>query len=544
MNEYELLGELHELIDNDVDNRINEWIDKHNVNYCLLYPLAAVELGAMNGEPETTDNLFRRCVASFVYAKTVASGKGMYIKKFNIPGLKKYLREYEQTLIPIFQNYRFAREINDINHVSKARLTQITENKYQLTTSLVTDKYKEENFYFFGEDDPQSNNAEKKQTMDLHQKFWEKIILQQIHIKNLMKFPDEELYQECISIVEKDINKWDASVRSEVFDRPKQIAQVVAFFYYHAMIKTIGFRIGTLEGEEYIDNADECIMMFDIEECIHDISAISNIRMDKVRRIIEYFINEGNSNILEFPLFKIEDTLITIPSLILVNDWQFTIINGHYAKNKQIKNRDKTISQVTEKRIDKLLSGVENIVTAKTQPYSFVDENGENQCSDVDYAIYDKEQNVILVIEAKWINKHYNDEIDKRYGMILQTLNTIYSKQISKHKVFLSKRENIDFLFREDDRYVRNEEEPEIYYLAVDKRNQMHVQERHMISEYMLMYFLRKYLVNDKLDLVALWDEISNLETKVEYIAVSSEFHEIQVGDNVVLVEKDDLDWN
>ena len=128
--------------------------------------------------------------------------------------------------------------------------------------------------------------------------------------------------------------------------------------------------------------------------------------------------------------------------------------------------------------------------------------------------------------------------------MILQTLNTIYSKQISKHKVFLSKRENIDCLFREDDRYIRNEEEPEIYYLAVDKRNQMHVQERHMISEYMLMYFLRKYLVNDKLDLVALWDEISNLETKVEYITVSSEFHEIQVGDHVVLVEKDDLDWN
>ena len=45
------------------------------------------------------------------YAKTVASGKDMYIKKFNIPGLKKYLREYEQTLIPIFQNYRLAREV-------------------------------------------------------------------------------------------------------------------------------------------------------------------------------------------------------------------------------------------------------------------------------------------------------------------------------------------------------------------------------------------------------------------------------------------------
>lgn len=38
------------------------------------------------------------------YAKTVASGKDMYIKKFNIPGLKKYLREYEQTLLRTSRN--------------------------------------------------------------------------------------------------------------------------------------------------------------------------------------------------------------------------------------------------------------------------------------------------------------------------------------------------------------------------------------------------------------------------------------------------------
>ena len=48
MNEYELLGGLHEVIDMDVDRRVNEWLDKHNVNYWLLYPLAMIELGAMD----------------------------------------------------------------------------------------------------------------------------------------------------------------------------------------------------------------------------------------------------------------------------------------------------------------------------------------------------------------------------------------------------------------------------------------------------------------------------------------------------------------
>lgn len=117
MNEYEVLGNLHEIIDKDVDNKISEWIDTHNTNYCLLYPLAMIEMGAMNEPPETNDNLFRRCVTAFVYSKAIAIKKDMYMKKFNIPGLKKYMMEYEKTLVPLYQNFRFSREINDINPI-------------------------------------------------------------------------------------------------------------------------------------------------------------------------------------------------------------------------------------------------------------------------------------------------------------------------------------------------------------------------------------------------------------------------------------------
>ncbi|MFA9466789.1 MAG: hypothetical protein ACERKN_21220 [Velocimicrobium sp.] len=71
MNEYELLGGLHEVIDGDVEYKIGEWLDRHNVNYYLLYPLAMIELGAMNEAPESTNNLFRRCVASFVVVRQI-----------------------------------------------------------------------------------------------------------------------------------------------------------------------------------------------------------------------------------------------------------------------------------------------------------------------------------------------------------------------------------------------------------------------------------------------------------------------------------------
>lgn len=67
----------------------------HNVNNYLLYPLAAVELGAIKEAPENNENLLRRCVASFVYAKAKENEKSIFIKKFNTPGFKKYLKSYD-----------------------------------------------------------------------------------------------------------------------------------------------------------------------------------------------------------------------------------------------------------------------------------------------------------------------------------------------------------------------------------------------------------------------------------------------------------------
>lgn len=483
MDEIALLGGLHEIIDQNIENKIKKWLDNQNVNYLLLYPLAMVELGAMSEVPESTNNLFKRCVISYVYSKVISNKKELYLKKFNIPGLKRYIKEYENKLYPLFQIYRFSREINDINPVSKAKLAVVGENRYQLTTSLVTDEYREEDFYFYREDDTDKSKRELVQIQELHKKFWTKIVIHQTLIKELEQSVDRTLYKECVKIIEKDIHKWNSKVRSKVFDNPEQIVLVIAFFYYYAMIRSICVRIATLENEEYIDNADECIMKFDKEKCIHDISSIGNIRKEKVRRIVEYFTNKGNVNLLEFPLFEIENKLITVPSLIMVNDWQFTVINGHYAKNISISNRQKTISVVTEGRVEKLMETVKNVAVAKTVPYNFIDEEGKLNDCEVDLAIWDKKRNAVLVIEAKWIDKHYEDEIDKRYGKIFETLNSIYRKQISKHKIFLSELSNLAFLFKDDNRYTQCDVMPAVYYLAVDKRNQMHIGDSHMISE-------------------------------------------------------------
>lgn len=544
MNEYELLGGLHNIIDSDIDEKMRKWINLHNVNYYLPYPLAAIELGAIKEAPENIENLFKRCIAAYIFSKVKEYGKEIYLKKFNTPGFRKFLKSYEEELVPIYQDYRFSREINDINPFSKPRLIQEDRNRYKLTTSLVSDVYREEIFYFDGVDEPDIAKRERQQVLDLHLKFWNKIVFEQKNIEEIQNNVDKILYQECIKIVEKDIDKWNSKVRSAVFDNPTQLAHIIAYFYYQALIKSIYIRIDMADEDDFVNNGKNCIMIFEKATCIKVITELSKIPERKVSAIIDYLINDGRMNLLEFPLFEVEDKIITIPSAILVNDWQFTIVNGHYIKNIPIKNRERTISTVTEGRIEETLQGIINIAVAKTKPYSFVDENGENQCSDIDYAIYDMTRNILLIIEAKWIDKHYKDEIDKRYGMILQTLNGIFEKQIKKHKVYLSNKDNIDDLFKEDPRYNRDMERPQIFYLAVDKRNQLHIDDRHMVSEYMLIYFLKKYIKNKQLDLSEMWKEICKLKTKVEYISISNEYYEIPVNDSVILVEKADLHWN
>ena len=60
------------------------------------------------------------------------------------------------------------------------------------------------------------------------------------------------------------------------------------------------------------------------QKCIKDIVDISGASEIKMKEIVEYLINDGRMNLLEFPLFEVEDKIITIPFAILVNDWQFT----------------------------------------------------------------------------------------------------------------------------------------------------------------------------------------------------------------------------
>lgn len=545
MDEYYLLGALSNYIDDYNNSKFCEFANKYNTNYLLIYPLIAVELGALKDVPHSIDNLLKRCVAGYMYSQTCKLGKELTYKTFNHKSFDNFLNLYNKFLLPLYQNYRFAREINDINHLTKAKLIEKSEGSYYLTTSLVTDKYREENFYFYGVDDATQTNLERRQIEFLNMSFYKKIIDESQNITNLAVDIDIELYNLCIEIVRKDINKWQSDVKSSVFLHSKQLADVIGYLYYQAMLVKISYNIRILVSQDINRYLPEMILKLDKKETINRIAKISGLDRFRVEGIINYLINRGNLNFLEFPLFEIEDNLITVPSLILANDWSFTIINGHYTKDILIKNRDKNISTITENRLDTYLKSIVNIATAKVKQYVFIDEENKEYASDIDYAIYDMNSNMILIIEAKWIDNHYIDEIDIRYGKVLNTFNKIFNRQIPKHMKFLDRKENIDWLFADDKRFMISGEKPDIKYLAVDKRNQLHLDSKHMVSEYMLIYFLKKYISGNILDLPSFWAEIETMHTKVEYIKVSDDYLKIDISDQAsIYVENNDVSLN
>lgn len=65
----------------------------------------------------------------------------------------------------------------------------------------------------------------------------------------------------------------------------------------------------------------------------------------------------------------------------------------------------------------------------------------------------------------------------------------------------------------------------------------MHIEDKHMISEYMLVYYLKKYINDGELDLKGLWDEISEFKTEVKYISSSEEYKEFEIEEYKILVE-------
>lgn len=540
---YDIREQLRIVVAEKIDKGIATYANKHknDIRYFLHYPLVHIELGLDSEYAESIDNGIRRDVFGFLVLKTFSHWTELdYKKKISAKGYSSYFTKGSNTLHSIWHDYLTLWEIKDGSSYAKSKIEKISEKNFKLTTSLISHQYREEGFYFYGADDFLQQGQEKKFISDNTKYFYVKHFPQISRIDELCNVIDKELLAYCKQRVMVDLLKLHPKTKSPVFSSINELASVLSFLYYIAFVKNMKRRLYKMIDAD-LSMIEDCIIEFPKPLLLKRISTICQVSEEKVGKIISYLTNNGSQNILEFPLFEHKNTIITIPSFIMVNDWAFTMVNGHYIKNIAFIKREKTLSVSTEVKLDKALKKVSNILYCKEKYYECLDENNKLINSDIDFAIFDYTKNTLLIIETKWKDNHYYCGTEKNHPKIQDTLNKIFKEQLQKHKIFLSNQQNILNIFENDYRIDFNQCAMKIHYVAIDKRNQLHLNGNHMITEYMLLYFVEKHINGNSLDVVGLTATIEQMYTKTEYIPIDPTFDISLSNGNVIKVDNADL---
>ena len=550
MDDFKIREKAKVYIQDRIHEGLSDYINKYenDSRYLLYYPLIDLEIGMREEDPKSITNWNRRATVAFLIDniyEDIKNVNGYDLIEEN--GFEEYRDKLYNKLNQIMQDSRTLSEIDDGNSIAKSKIEEVSANIFKVTTSLVIDKYKEESFYFYGMDDEEVSKKDRELIKNQIAKFIIKYSSSKENIRKLKRLHidiDKKVLEYCKSQIDKDLLKLGENLKSKVFKNINELSLVLSHLYYLAFINKFRVEILNILGNKI--ELNDYLLYYDKEWIISKISNVQSIPSSRVTKIINYLINNGTKQILEYPLFELNNHIITIPSLIMVNDWQFSIVNGHhYNSSVDFKNKSKTISVSTEKKIINKLIDKENIVSCSGKYYEFLNDDGIKINSDIDLGIYDIKRNKLLIAECKWKENHYYDNVlDKNYIKIQDTLNKIFKEQISKHKEYLNSKENINFIFDNNETIKSIKENPEILYIGIDKRNQIHIEGKHMITEFMLAAFIDQYSNGNDLNLELLFREIETLETKVEYYSIDDK-KVIKIDDDTeILIDKCELNLN
>jgi hypothetical protein len=539
---YNVRGLFISFISEKINAGVNAYINKHkaDIRYFLHYPLVEIELGLDMEPAESIENGILRDSFGFLVQKTLSKWNEFEHKPIiSKKGFESYTTKSSGVIQSIWHDNYTLMDVKDGNSYAKSIINKIDNNRYKLITSLVSNTYREESFYFYGADDAEEQEKEKQFILQNTLRFFKKYFIQIKKIDNLYSNFDQDILSYCKDKVMIDLSKLHHKTKSSIFNSLDELGSVLSFLYYLAFVKNLKRKLALMIDNED-KHLDECLLQFPKEWIVNTIANLFKIPINRVNRIISYLTNTGNSNILEFPLFEHRGMIITAPSLIVINDWSFTIVNGHYIKNISFIKREKTISVSTEIKLEKALKSVTNVLYCKEKYYEVWDQSGEKYSSDIDFAIFDYSNNILFVIESKWKDNHYYNGEEKNHPKIQDTFNKIFKEQVKKHKLFLSANKNISSIFDFDIRIDLQHKKADIYYVAIDKRNQLHLNNDHMITEYMLLFLIKQNINNNMLSLLNVVDAIHQMHTKVEYISINPTF-EISLNSDIV-IEVDNAD--
>ncbi|EHL04714.1 hypothetical protein HMPREF0322_04615 [Desulfitobacterium hafniense DP7] len=532
-----------------IDNGIKELerITRQDINYLSIYPLTMLEESLFSSNPATISNTIMRSSISWFLRNFNNLENVPYSNlKFKTVNYNRFKNKIYPMISKIFQDYRTLLEINDHWSYASSKFEKLGDNRWRLLTALVSDQYSVEEFYYNRVFNKQLFDIEIGVANDIHWKFSENMLLKTDGFTKPDFGYDEDLYNACLKRIELDLRFLGNDPRSSIIKNYMEFKKVITALYYISQMKVTANQI-KLQITKKIPLA-EMVVVASHHELSQKLSEYSMVNMDIVDKILNYLslanINKGS--LFEFPILKLADHYVFNPASILVNDWHFSIVNGHYCKDIDFQNRDKMISSQIVEMLEQETKSIANIKISKEKYYEFYDNNvtSEPKKSDIDFAIYDIRTNKLLVIECKWRSNHYLSEIDYNYNKIHNSLYKIYDDQITKHQGFLIDKNNINFIFDFDEEIVAIKDKPEIEYLIVDKRNQLYLEGRKMMSIYMLITILQSFIKDNVLNLEGLITLIQSLKTKTEYFVTRKEKMFTLEDGTILFSDQLDLKYN
>lgn len=466
-----------------------------------------------------------------LYIKKIIKDKKIISSQFLLN--KEKYEQLENQLVQPFMlcgQQIYNEQFKQMRGINKILIEKNDKHEYYFKIPTLSDNIDSQNTYFWGKNVDKSQvekEARIKNTASdiIVNKYYNKISINMNIICDLIKITlfeniDNEILEACKESVKVDIDKIGSGFSSDIFKDKTQLIDITGAFLYISKMNLINnFITGAPNNLFY-----KKLNIYKKEKLIKLLKKLISISDNDANNIIDYFTIENNlvGEFNEYPLININETILWIPSSFIMNDLQFSIINGHYEKKIKINNRDSTVSQSIVDNIIDNCSKYKNIVSIYNKEY--FDKINKYKCngkkvdlkSDIDVALYDKLSNSVLIIECKWKENVYLH--GEKYVQICDAVEHIFDKQLNKHKYFLElKQDNIDFIFNSNQEVLNRPYYPNMFYIFVDKRIQIHYENIHALSEFNLLKLFNDYSNNGILNLDKVISYIKTLETKVDY---------------------------
>ncbi|MGO4695296.1 hypothetical protein AB4Z50_13560 [Paenibacillus sp. 2TAB26] len=501
----------------EINERINSFINsyfkkyKNNLGYLLIYPLLKLEERCIELEREGKISWIEkeRYAISWFVREMFKQGSCGTTYLFDKDEYDKFKKLYPQ-IKSVWDDYECKLKINDMNSYGQYKVEMIG-NKVKVIKPSIMNSMLDASIYYRGIHDEVAMKKESEASVRVINYLASRNHKQ---LKKIERCEDREYIDLCISRVDRDFEKLGGNIISDSIEQMSNFRKLVGLLYSLSQFK-IFCKLAVVPG--YNESADSLVFSYNKDQLIDMAYRAIRIPIEQLKKYFLYFTfpidREGTFQ--EFPLIFHQDYIYFIPSSFILNDWHLNIPNGHYYKAIDITNRTNTVAHTIVSWVADKAGKCSNIVVQMEKDYQKIAYQQGIKGSEIDLAIYDIDKNILLIIECKWQENVFNPTED--YLNTQRIFNKVYKNQLPVHEQFLINKNNIDYVFDNDKRITELSDRVQIHYLMLDKRVQLHLGNKHLITVYMMLQLITLYSYDGKLHLDELINKIQSFETEVDY---------------------------